>query len=677
MLRELPRTSPGTRGGRSVRILCDAGGLGAGKRGRGIPKAKETAACIVLPGRPAGPADRADRTEASAAMSACTRAAALAGALPIDSWRLERALWQPISLLDRPRPARHKFEVMGTRGIAYVVMLAADDDAGTSAETGASGYHVHPTSRAWDEDFPSCTCPDFKERRILCEHILFVLVKILDLWPPITRDMLDEAMRGPAAPRQHAAGGNGQGGGGSGQGFQTPQKAKGLPTLPTAPTALTRRRSAPRAPVLTDGASRERAGRVNTRIHFGDSSCTPSAGRGQGRSIVIDESPSGTKMHWHTSSHQAGGGGTARERANGKRAASPGGEEQPRARSRSGGSSSTTQSVSADESQAAAGLRGAASPPPTTAAAGPPAATDVAKPATSKPKRVLPSWMTGAARGASKPTAGDEAAAKAAKMVGKKPTQVTDLVDDSEGMGLLDDLCADDGEVPGPVAAADEPTARSSGRQRECSSPQRESKPQSGQKGKEECVDNVKRSASIYSSASPSIPDTPEAAAAPATASESEGKAGSSSVRAPAHRLDSDDESDSDDEDPAAKWRRRMEERRNKSASQPNSQASPSGSLTSARHAASAVRADGNGSDDDVAIVQIAKGLPGEWRDKYASKGAACTAASPSPSEGTRSTRCEASRRHSRSRSPPARTLSPSSKPVVSLADRMKAIRGY
>ena len=363
------------------------------------------------------------------------------------------------------------------------------------------------------------------------------------------------------------------------------------------------------------------------------------------------------------------------------------------------------------------------------------AATDVAKPATSKPKRVLPSWMMkGPARGASKPTAGDEAAAKAAKMVGKKPpakrkaaaapgadsggeepapkkkgprsrptaatarkkgngaqpdatsqaaasskkpTQVTDLMDDSEGMGLLDDLCADDGEVPGTVAAADEPAARSSGRQRECSSPQRESKPQSGQKGKEECVDNVKRSASIYSSASPSIPDTPEAAAAPATASESEGKAGSSSVRAPAHRLDSDDESDSDDEDPAAKWRRRMEERRNKSASQPNSQASPSGSLTSARHAASAVRADGTGSDDDVAIVQIAKGLPGECRDKYASKGAACTAASPSPSEGTRSTRCEVSRRHSRSRSPPARTLSPSSKPVVSLADRMKAIRGY
>ena len=205
MLRDLPRTSPGTRGGRSVRILCDAGGLGAGKRGRGIPKAKETAACIVLPGRPAGPADRADRTEASAAMSACTRAAALAGALPIDRCRLERALHQRIFLLDRPRPARHKFEVMGTRGIAYVVMLAADDDAGTSAETGASGYHVHPTSRAWDEDFPSCTCPDFEGRRILCKHILFVLVKILHLAPPITRDMLDEACERGPAPRQHAA----------------------------------------------------------------------------------------------------------------------------------------------------------------------------------------------------------------------------------------------------------------------------------------------------------------------------------------------------------------------------------------------------------------------------------------------------------------------------------------
>ena len=54
----------------------------------------------------------------------------------------------------------------------------------------------------------------------------------------------------------------------------------------------------------------------------------------------------------------------------------------------------------------------------------------------------------------------------------KNPFAWSESMDDSEGMGLLDDLCADDGEVPGPVAAADEPTATNSGRQRESSSPQ-------------------------------------------------------------------------------------------------------------------------------------------------------------------------------------------------------------
>ena len=44
--------------GRSVQILCDASGLGAGKGVRGIPKANSTAAHIVLPSRSAGPADR-------------------------------------------------------------------------------------------------------------------------------------------------------------------------------------------------------------------------------------------------------------------------------------------------------------------------------------------------------------------------------------------------------------------------------------------------------------------------------------------------------------------------------------------------------------------------------------------------------------------------------------------
>ncbi len=113
-----------------------------------------------------------------------------------------RALRQRIYLLDRP--ARHKFAVMGNSGTAYVVMLTADDDVGTSAATGA-GYHVHPTSRAWGEVFPSCTCPDFAGRRILCKHILFVLVKILHLQPPITRDMLDEACERGPGPRLHSA----------------------------------------------------------------------------------------------------------------------------------------------------------------------------------------------------------------------------------------------------------------------------------------------------------------------------------------------------------------------------------------------------------------------------------------------------------------------------------------
>jgi hypothetical protein len=160
---------------------------------------------------------RLERTDdGSGEEDAAGRAAALAGALPIDTRRLERALRQRIYLLDRP--GRHKFAVMGNSGTAYVVMLAADDDAGTSAGVmgtsagagtsaarGATGYHVHPTSRAWGEVFPSCTCPDFAGRRILCKHILFVLVKILHLAPPITRDMLDEACERGPAPRQHAA----------------------------------------------------------------------------------------------------------------------------------------------------------------------------------------------------------------------------------------------------------------------------------------------------------------------------------------------------------------------------------------------------------------------------------------------------------------------------------------
>jgi hypothetical protein len=93
---------------------------------------------------------------------------------------------------------------MGNRGTAYIVLLKADG-TGADAAAGAASYHVHPTSRAWGDVFPSCTCPDFAGRRVMCKHILFVLVKILHLSPPITRDVLDEACVHGPAPRLHAA----------------------------------------------------------------------------------------------------------------------------------------------------------------------------------------------------------------------------------------------------------------------------------------------------------------------------------------------------------------------------------------------------------------------------------------------------------------------------------------
>jgi hypothetical protein len=365
-------------------------------------------------------------------------------------------------------------------------------------------------------------------------------------------------------------------------------------------------------------------------------------------------------------------------------------------------------------------------PPPQKVAAKAAPATDAAKPP--KPKvRQLPSWMTAPAK---KQKAGDDAAAKAAKMVGKEPpakrkaafavdaegaeedpapkkrtprsrptgpaaalkanggtaraprqlsplkeaTEVTDLLDDDEGMGLLEDLLADD-EAPAHVSAADEQADTSSGRLKpESDSPEHvrmepgASKPQSGQKGKEESWDNARRSVSIQSSSSSAVPDTPEAATPQSSARESKENGGNSSVQALGNRaaVASNSDDDSDDEDPAAKWRRRMDERK---SSQQKSQASPSDSLPTGRNTA-ARAAD---SDDDVAIVQVSKNLPEDWRDKYVSNDAACKESSPSPSDGRRGM----SRTKLRSQSPPVLSRSPPAKPVVSLAERLKMMRGY
>jgi len=365
-------------------------------------------------------------------------------------------------------------------------------------------------------------------------------------------------------------------------------------------------------------------------------------------------------------------------------------------------------------------------PPPQKVAAKAAPATDAAKPP--KPKvRQLPSWMTAPTK---KQKAGDDAAAKAAKMVGKEPpakrkaafavdaegaeedpapkkrtprsrptgpaaalkanggtaraprqlsplkeaTEVTDLLDDDEGMGLLEDLLADD-EAPAHVSAADEQADTSSGRLKpESDSPEHvrmepgASKPQSGQKGKEESWDNARRSVSIQSSSSSAVPHTPEAATPQSSARESKENGGNSSVQALGNRaaVASNSDDDSDDEDPAAKWRRRMDERK---SSQQKSQASPSDSLPTGRNTA-ARAAD---SDDDVAIVQVSKNLPEDWRDKYVSNDAACKESSPSPSDGRRGM----SRTKLRSQSPPVLSRSPPAKPVVSLAERLKMMRGY
>ncbi len=380
--------------------------------------------------------------------------------------------------------------------------------------------------------------------------------------------------------------------------------------------------------------------------------------------------------------------------------------------------------AASEDASDASRLRPAPSP-----AAGGAAATDAAKPP--KPKvRQLPSWMTAPAK---KQKAGDDAAAKAAKMVGTEPpakrkaagaadadsteadpapkkraprsrptgpaaarkanggtsrasrqlsplkeaTEVTDFLDDDEGMGLLEDLLADD-EAP-LISSRHMPTAetRSGRRKPESDSPehvreeQGASKPHSGQKGKEECSDSARRSISIHSSSSSAVPDTPEAATPQASARESEENGGNSSGQALGFRaaVASKSDDDSDDEDPAARWRRRMDERNNKSASQQKSQASPSGSLPTGRNTV-ARAAD---SDDDVAIVQVSKNLPEDWRDKYGSKDAACKESSPSPSEGRR----KVTRTNLGSQSPSVLSRSPPAKPVVSLAERLKMMRGY
>ena len=68
------------------------------------------------------------------------------------------------------------------------------------------------------------------------------------------------------------------------------------------------------------------------------------------------------------------------------------------------------------------------------------------------------------------------------------------------------------------------------------------------------------------------------------------------------------------------------------------------------------------------------KNLPEDGRDKHVSKDAACKESSPSPSEGRRGV----SRTKLRSQSPPVLfRRSPPAKPVVSLAERLKMMRGY
>lgn len=111
-----------------------------------------------------------------------------------------------------------------------------------------------------------------------------------------------------------------------------------------------------------------------------------------------------------------------------------------------------------------------------------------------------------------------------------------------------------------------------------------------------------------------------------------------------------------------------MDERNNKSASQQKPQSSASGSLPTGRITVSRA----GDSDDDVAILQVSKDLPEDWRDKYGSKGAACKESSPSPSEDR-----GVSRPIVRSQSPPVLSRSPPVKPVVSLAERLKIMRGY
>ena len=96
-----------------------------------------------------------------------------------DPTRLERAMKHRLYLVERMSP--FDFHILGDTGSDYLVSLTSH---------------------------PECTCPDHKNRRELCKHILFVLVRVLGLpEETVLREIAHETIIDACSENMAGAGG--------------------------------------------------------------------------------------------------------------------------------------------------------------------------------------------------------------------------------------------------------------------------------------------------------------------------------------------------------------------------------------------------------------------------------------------------------------------------------------
>jgi hypothetical protein len=251
----------------------------------------------------------------------------------------------------------------------------------------------------------------------------------------------------------------------------------------------------------------------------------------------------------------------------------------------------------------------------------------------------------------------------------------SDLLDDDT---FIEDLLEEEttkvlGKSAGVCAADSASPTHARQEERACELP-------SGGKGdKDALLGDARRSVSKHSSQSSAVPDTPQPtspvnsiAGSPAAA-----RLGESSVQAQQQCTVVGSDSDSDDEDPAEKFARRFRERNAKNKSEQNLQASPLGRMSAVDECASAAASEtlprcANGAASrDAPAVSTSRPSPGQVGGE--GTGARKVISIESPSPEARRIRAPMSPRSS---VPASAAGGGSEKPVVSLAERRKALLG-